>query len=124
MESFANDFDLPGCLEVLASVHPDRCTVAPSPELSEQIHKEIARLEGTKRIRELTGLVNIPQATSPGLNDGLIIPGSYFPLGTSIDRVRSAAADRAPLHGTVRVIVVLVDFSDQHMTATTAHFDE
>ena len=75
-------------------------------------------------MRELTTLVNIPQAKSPGLNDGLIIPGSYFPLGTSIDRVRSAAADRAPLHGTLRVIVVLVDFSDKVMAQTVQHFED
>ena len=38
--------------------------------------------------------------------------------------MRSAAADRAPLHGTLRVIVVLVDFSDQVMAETQQHFEE
>src|SRR5690606_27804760 len=48
-----------------------------------------------------------------GFNDGLIFPGSYFPVGTPARLVRSAAADRAPLRGDVNVIVVLVDFSDE-----------
>jgi immune inhibitor A len=98
--------------------------VAPSPELSERIHREVARLRGIKRLKELPAQLKIPRPKAPGLNDGLIVPGSYFPLGTSIDRVRSAAADRAPLHGTLRVIVVLVDFSDQVMVETLQHFEE
>jgi immune inhibitor A len=116
--------DVAACLEVLASVDADRCTVAPSPELSERIQQEVARLEGTKRVRDLTAKVKLAGPSAPGLNDGLIIPGSYFPLGTSLDRVRSAAAERAPIHGTMRVIVVLVDFSDQVMAQTTQHFDD
>lgn len=117
-------FDVVRLLETLSAFDPDRCTVAPSPGLSDRIRQEITRLASTKRVRELTARVTMPLPTEPGLNDGLIIPGSYFPLGTSIARVRSAAADRAPLHGTVRVIVVLVDFSDQPMAATTQHFEE
>ncbi len=116
--------DVVACLEVLASVDADRCTVPPSPELSDRIRQEVDRLEGTKRVRELTARVKLAGPSAPGLNDGLIIPGSYFPLGTSVDRVRSAAADRAPIHGTLRVIVVLVDFTDQVMAQTTQHFDE
>ena len=112
-----DDFDVLGCLETLASHHPDRCSVAPSPDLSDKIRAEVDRLQGQKRIRELAAQLNMPMPRSPGLNDGLIIPGSYFPLGTSVDRVRSAAADRAPLHGSLKVIVVLVDFSDKAMTA-------
>ena len=38
--------------------------------------------------------------------------------------IRSAAADRAPLRGTLRVIVVLVDFSDKHMTQTKQHYKD
>ncbi len=53
-----------------------------------------------------------------GLNDGLIIPGTYFPLGTPVRTVRRTALDRAPLTGTVRVIVVLVNFKDKKMSAS------
>src|SRR6185436_10276194 len=38
--------------------------------------------------------------------------------------IRSAAADRSPLQGTLRVIVVLVDFTDKHMTQTQQHFKD
>jgi len=98
--------------------------VPPSPQLSERIKQEVSRLQANKKVRQLAPLVKIGLPSRPGLNDGLIIPGSSFPLGTSIDRVRSAAADRAPLHGTLRVAVVLVDFSDQEMTETRQHFED
>jgi immune inhibitor A len=119
-----DDFDVVGCLRVLAGVDPDRCSVAPSPELRERLDAAVERMRSDDEASELAGRVKLAQPKSPGLNDGVIIPGSYFPLGTSIDRVRSAAADRAPLHGTLRVIVVLVDFSDQEMAETTQHFEE
>jgi immune inhibitor A len=86
---------------------------------------KVAELAGTlagSPLTRATLLAAEPQ--SPGLNDGLIVPGSYFPLGTSLDRVRTAALDRAPLRGTLRVIVVLVDFEDKPMTATAQHFEE
>jgi immune inhibitor A len=60
----------------------------------------------------------------PGFNDGLIIPGTDFPLGTGVRAVRREAARRAPLRGDVRVIVVLVDFPDAPMTQSAAHFQE
>src|SRR5262249_16763656 len=56
--------------------------------------------------------------------DGVIIPPEAFPAGTPLATIRTAAADRAPLRGTVRVAVVLVDFSDMPMTATTQHFQD
>jgi immune inhibitor A len=101
-----------------------RCVVPPHPDLEEKIresvHKASARLAGVVPAEAL----QLPAADRPGLNDGLIIPGSYFPMGTPVGLVRSAAADRAPLRGIVRVIVVLVDFSDKAMTQTAAHFND
>ncbi len=122
-----------------------RCLVAPSPELQDKIKQRIEAMglraeapsdapdvkttrrkaaakksasKASKGIDDLiANLVRIRHETAPGLNDGLIIPGSYFPLGTPVRVVRSAAADRAPLSGTVRVIVVLVNFKDKKMTA-------
>ncbi|MCB0093655.1 MAG: immune inhibitor A, partial [Caldilineaceae bacterium] len=47
-----------------------------------------------------------------------------FPAGTPPRKVRSAAADRAPLQGTLRVIVVLVEFGDQKMKKKQKHFDD
>ena len=59
-----------------------------------------------------------------GFNDGLIYPGDTFPLGTTAAVARSAAANLSPLTGILRVIVVLVDFSDKHMTRTKSHFED
>ena len=54
----------------------------------------------------------------------MIIPPEEFPLGVSAATIRNAAAQQAPLRGTVRVIVVLVDFSDKQMTASKQHFQD
>ncbi|MBL0285036.1 MAG: M6 family metalloprotease domain-containing protein [Zoogloea sp.] len=59
-----------------------------------------------------------------GFNDGMIFPPEDYPLGASPSMIRGAAAERAPLRGVVRVIVVLVDFSDKPMTQTAAHFEQ
>jgi len=59
-----------------------------------------------------------------GMDDGLIFPGNLYPLGTSARTVRNGALERAPLRGTVRVVVVLVDFSDKPMTKTKKHFED
>jgi immune inhibitor A len=108
-----------------AAAHDDgqRCMVPPHPKLSDRIVKELAGAEkGLKSLPMAKIRARRPRAY--GLNDGLIIPGNEFPLGTPPVTIRSAAAERAPLRGTVRVIVVLVDFSDKKMGASKAHFEE
>lgn len=122
---FVDDaFDVGRCLEILALHDPHRCTVAPSPELSDRIKAEVERLQAQEQVRNLTSALKLPAPKAPGLNDGLILPGSYFPLGTSVERVRWAATERAPLHGTLRVIVVLVDFDDRQMAESASHFED
>jgi immune inhibitor A len=109
-----------------ASQHTNnnRCVVAPSPELYEKIRTELAALrEQTTENLTVTRLL-AKEPDRPGLNDGLIYPGNHFPLGTPVEVVRSAAADRVPLSGTLRVIVVLVDFSDKAMAQTNQHFHD
>ncbi len=59
-----------------------------------------------------------------GFNDGLIKPGTDLPLGTPLRVARRGALERAPLRGQVRVLVVLVDFSDKAMTETPQHFED
>ncbi len=89
---------------------PLYCAVAPSPELA-------ARLRAATRSGPGGGDVPF-QLRSPrrlGFNDGVILPPSAFPRGTPARRVREAAADRAPLRGTVRVVVVLAEFSDRSL---------
>ncbi|ROS75310.1 M6 family metalloprotease domain-containing protein [Cellulomonas sp. PhB143] len=100
------------------------CAVAPSPELRERLDAEVAKVRGRKSV-PVSGLLGIARSPRPlGFDDGTYIPPSEFPLGTAASTIRSALLDRAPLRGSLRVIVVLVDFSDKHMAATADHFRE
>lgn len=102
-----------------------RCLIAPSPELKKKLDSEIEKLKTVAQRGILFNKVKIGIDYKPvGFNDGLIYPGTMFPVGTSAGMARSAAANKAPLRGTVNVIVVLVDFSDKVMTATKSHFED
>ena len=92
--------DLERLLGVIERRVDERCLVAPSPELGERIKAEAERINNLQRTRQVGLRAALRAPKRPGFNDGLIVPGSYFPLGTSIETVRSAAAQRAPLHGT------------------------
>jgi len=100
------------------------CCVAPHPDLKRRWTEELdnARKNAAADIAGALGLERKPRRL--GFDDGVIIPPQEFPVGTPMSAIQSAAADRAPLRGTVRVIVVLVDFSDKHMAATKAHFHD
>ena len=100
-----------------------RCMVAPSPELQKKLKKDLASIR-SRATGTLSNFIRLREPTAVGLNDGMIIPPDEFELGTPSRVVRSAAAARAPLNGTVRIIVVLVDFSDKVMTRTQAAFDK
>jgi immune inhibitor A len=131
---------------------PGRCLVAPSPELQERIKERFqevldatgaedavttGRKGGAKKGKRkaakgddidalVASMLRLRHNTAVGLNDGLIIPGEYFPLGTPVRVVRDAALNRAPLSGTVRVVVILVNFSNKNMTAAhnKKHFED
>jgi immune inhibitor A len=100
-----------------------RCMVAPAPELQDRIIEELEQARGNLETVE-PGQLRVAFPDRFGLNDGLIVPGTDFPLGTPPSVVRSAAADRAPLRGTVRVVVVLAEFSDAQMNESVAHYEE
>ena len=100
---------------------PERCLVAPSPELQERIRERMKAIQASGDVPPGARVLFVPQ-NRPGFNDGLIIPGDMLPLGTTARVARSTAADRAPLRGAVRVIVVLVDFSDAVMATPVNHF--
>ena len=104
-----------------ASSDGELCAVAPSPELKAKIKEELAEVRARKE-SVLGALARASEPNRPGFNDGLIFPPDVFPIGTPLSAIRNAALERAPLRGTVRVIVVLVDFSDKPMTKTQAHF--
>ncbi len=59
-------------------------------------------------------------------NDGLLVPPGHFPMATPPSVIRNVALNRAPLRGTVRVAVILVDFSDRQFEAqhTATHFEQ
>jgi immune inhibitor A len=97
--------------------------VAPAPEAREKIKKDLANLR-KKAPEYLAKSLGSVGRRSPGFNDGLIFPGDLYPVGTPVHKIRSAAADRAPLRGTIRVIVVLVQFSDKAMSQTKQHFQD
>jgi immune inhibitor A len=98
-----------------------RCLVAPHPDLRERINRELADIR-SRGDNAIAALARASEPRRPGFNDGLIIPPAMFPLGTPLDTIREAAAARAPLRGELRVIVVLVDFTDKPMTATAGHY--
>jgi immune inhibitor A len=129
---------------------PDRCLVAPSPELQERIKTRFQELTaradagaavrgkaGAKKTKRkaakgdsvdelVASMLRIKHQTAIGMNDGLIIPGTYYPVGTPARVVRNAALNRAPLSGTVRIVIILVNFTDKKLSAShnKAHFEK
>ncbi len=106
-------------------VWSDFCAVAPSPELKEKLLAELADVKkraGASPLATALGLARGPRRL--GFDDGVIIPPEQFPVGTPTRAIRASAAERAPLRGAVRVVVVLVQFSDRAMTQPASHFQE
>jgi immune inhibitor A len=101
---------------------PDRelCAVAPSPQLRARLREQLDRLRADADVP--LALAGDPRL--PGFNDGLIRPPSSFPPGTPLRNIRTAAADRAPLRGQLRVIVVLVDFTDKQFEQPGSRFED
>lgn len=100
-----------------------RCAVAPHPDLRARMDEAVKSMRQAHGFNE-TFVVKLAEPKADGLNDGTIYPPDQFPVGTAPNVIRSAAADRAPLRGALRVIVVLVDFSDKHMTQNANHFKD
>jgi immune inhibitor A len=102
----------------------DLCAIPPSPELADRWRAELARMNEADAA-PVGGAASMPRSPRRlGYNDGVIIPPDRFPLGTSLASIREAAADRAPLRGDVRVVVVLIEYSDQAMNETASHFED
>src|SRR4051812_35227089 len=107
-----------------ASNDGERCMIAPSPEVKEKLKKDLKKLKDIASDSVLANLLTPKQQTSVGLNDGLVMPGNVFPLGTSAGAVRAHSSKRGPLRGSVRVAVVLVDFPDKKLTQTKKHYED
>ena len=99
----------------------ERCLVAPSPQLRARVRERLRSAAASLDVMPGRRLALQPQ-NRPGFNDGLIIPGTELPLGTSLRAARSTAATRAPLRNQIRVIVVLVDFVDAPLSHSADHF--
>lgn len=99
------------------------CRMPPHPSLIAKINEQKSKMEAAGRGAVPMRAALRVEASRPGFNDGLIIPGERAPAGTSLRTARRQAADRAPLRGTVRIIVVLVEFSDQAIAQPVAHYE-
>lgn len=94
----------------------DLCVVAPAPDVKDKLVDQFDRIR--KRSAELVGRnLTLASPHHVGLNDGLIYPGTYYPTGTTAAVAQRAALEKSPLRGTVRVVVVLVDFDDRQLAA-------
>src|SRR3954468_11633178 len=98
------------------TVHTEFCAVAPSPQLRERMR------ESLRGDADVPALAREPRRL--GFNDGVIRPPSSFPPGTARRAIRHAAADRDPLRGAVRVLVVLIDFPDKGFSGDTGRLKD
>jgi len=90
------------------------CLVPPSPELEEKI------METQRRLRSGQDLPAAPSDALLDLKAYTLIKSR--PPATRSHTLIASGADLAPVTGTKRVIVLLVDFSDKPGTNTTQHF--
>ncbi len=119
---------LPGILDIYTAAAKsndgNRCMISPSPQVKEQIKKELKKLKGIAQSDLVSNLLGVKQKTRLGLNDGLIYPGRVFPLGTSISGVRAHERNLVPAKGVLRVVVVLVEFSDKKLSLSKKKYSD
>jgi immune inhibitor A len=105
-------------------IRDGRCLVPAHPDLRRRLREGLSNLRTAAGDSMLANLLTFREPRRPGLNDGLIIPGTSYAVGTPLAVVRTEALRRAPLRETVRVVVVLVDFDDREMTRPSAEFED
>ena len=94
-----------------------RCCVPPSPKLQQKMRQEIEaiRSRSTSPFAKSIGFRGLKRV---GFNDGMIVPGDQLPLGAPPSVARAVAMKRAPsMKKTLRIVVVLVEFSDKRFRA-------
>ena len=101
-----------------------RCMIGPSPELKKKLKADLRQVKRSLGSSVLSNLIKPLGKSRLGFNDGLLQPGNVFALGTSTNAVRTRSASRAPLRGSVKVAVLLVDFSDKPMAQPKKRFEE
>lgn len=106
----------------IVASYSERCLVAPAPEIRKQLlrrYKEIKQsIQETPEHSFLNAVLRPVEKRHVGFNDGVVRPPSTFRPGVSFS---AQLAERAPLRGTVNVIVVMVDFSDKKFTASQSN---
>lgn len=102
----------------------NRCMIAPHPDLKKKLKEELKSLKRDLGSSVLSNLIKPLGKTKLGFNDALLRPGNSFPLGMSARGIKKEAAARSPLQGEVRVIVVLVDFSDKKLSLSKKHYQD
>jgi immune inhibitor A len=112
------------CNRSVHAVYSDFCAVPPHPDLRQRWKQQLAQARGAVDPAVASALSLERSPRSLGFDDGVIIPPNQFPVGTAMSAIRSAAADRAPLRGSLRVVVVLVQFSDHALATPAAHFQD
>eukprot|EP00775_Hariotina_reticulata_P010024 gene10024-10179_t len=94
-----------------------------SPKVLDSVMAELEKVKASNPILgNLIKMSGLPHHL--GLNDGLIYPLDKLPEGTSLNRARAAALNKAPLRGAINVLVILVDFPDKPFSpaSTKEHF--
>ncbi|MFE0252538.1 M6 family metalloprotease domain-containing protein [Streptomyces sp. NPDC059010] len=104
------------------AVWSDFCAVPPSPQLRERLLEEQQRIRSSSPLARQFAVSGDPRHL--GLNDAMLFPAHEYPVGTPRATIAAAAAERRPLTGAVRVVVVLADFGDKQMTHDKEHFEK
>ena len=73
------DIDINAILRVLADHDPDRCTVAPSPDLADKLQSELSRIAATRRIQDLPVDVSFHTTAATGVQRRADRPGQLLP---------------------------------------------
>ncbi|KAK9481983.1 immune inhibitor A peptidase M6-domain-containing protein [Lipomyces starkeyi] len=103
------------------------CLVPPHPDLCARLQQHPNFVTPPAMATHAHGHPSLSGRTGTrlGLNDGTIFPESHFETAVSSSRISRAALERTPLRGTIRVAIVLVDFSDKQMkSGATQNFQD
>ena len=103
-------------------MHESFCAVSPSPQLRERLRDAARAARRASGLPEEGPASLLREPRRLGFNDGVLRPPTAFGRGADRRQLRAAAHARAPLRGTVRVLVVLVDFSDRSFSVDPARF--
>jgi len=98
--------------------------VPPHPDLKRRMDDLLIELKSNQHENFLFNKLTFAEEPKVGLDDGLIYPGTQFPLGTSMAPARSARSQQPPLRGVLNVLVVLVEFPDIPFATPSNHYED